>query len=708
MKGRFFALAILLLIWTTTANSQAPAPLLDKIVTPVNATSNVAVNVSLDPGFVLSGTILGDPAYVPNSIVAVSSTGSFTASINQTTHTYRIALPAGTYNLNVSFSTSNAAVTTFTYGDSTPVTVTADTTRNITLPTVSTSSITGNISNLNVLFPVRNVTFDSTTVPGFSDVTASSALDPSGNYSVQLPNGTFPVTLSQISRSLTTFSSSTLTTSPLGSAVVSGPANINFAAPTVPTATLSGTISITGSSSIPANTALLGADVSGFPLPITISSGSELLPSMGAYSFLFATGRSYGISPSIQVQLLAPPAPMGIFSPPDPGLPQPPLTANTIRNITYPALPGPAAPVTISGHVTVTGSTKPVPKVSVTATSSALSVGPDTFFEQHATTNANGDYSLVVPAGTYTLIFHAELAASGDFDGDGQADIGVFRPSNGTWYIIPSGSPTSFIVYQWGTTGDLVVPGDYDGDGEMDTAVFRPSNGTWYIVPSSKPGTFIVQQWGTSGDIPVPGDYDGDGKTDIAVFRPSSGTWFIIPSSNPSAPIITQWGTQGDIPVPGDYDGDNRTDVAVFRPSSGTWFILPSSNPGSPILKQWGTSGDIPVPGDYDGDGRTDFAVWRPSNGTWYIIPSGNPGVPIVQQWGTTGDIPAPADYDGDQIADIAVWRPSNGTWYIIPSSTPTNFTVTQWGTNGDVPVQKPIQKPIVEPDQNCSGCWDY
>jgi len=202
-----------------------------------------------------------------------------------------------------------------------------------------------------------------------------------------------------------------------------------------------------------------------------------------------------------------------------------------------------------------------------------------------------------------------------DMDGDGASDLLVWRASTGTWYWLTSSTnfdqarPRSV---QWGSSaaGDKPFTGDFDGDGRADVAVWRPSDGTWYWLNSSseyRHAAAGAKQWGNAGlgDVPLVGDFDGDGRSDLTVWRASTGTWYWLTSSSGYAynsARYVQWGNLalGDQPILADFDGDMKADVSVWRTSSSTWFWLTSSTGyaySSATGKQFGSaaSGDIPI-----------------------------------------------------------------------------------------------------------------
>ena len=245
-----------------------------------------------------------------------------------------------------------------------------------------------------------------------------------------------------------------------------------------------------------------------------------------------------------------------------------------------------------------------------------------------------------------------------DLDGDGKADLTVYRPSTGTWFTLRSStSYTASATFQWGRTatsrcrrlrrrrhdrprgvpavdrdcGSSVSrartssrPRRFSG---VSTATCRcPATTTATARPISRcigrpPGRgssgsrarTSPRSCHSSGASPATSRCRAITTATVRPISPCGGrppaTWFIRQSSTGYATFVSfQWGLDGDITVPGDYDGDGKTDLAVYRPSIGTWFIrLSSEGYATAVSISGALNGDTPVPGDFDGDGKTDL-----------------------------------------------------------------------------------------------------
>jgi hypothetical protein len=264
---------------------------------------------------------------------------------------------------------------------------------------------------------------------------------------------------------------------------------------------------------------------------------------------------------------------------------------------------------------------------------------------------------------------HSDAAAE-DFDGDGWADLAVFRPRDVTWYV-QGMAPVPF-----GRATDRPVAADYTGDGRAEPALYRASTSEWFVR-----GLPAVGFGRPRHDVPVPADYDGDGTVDIAVYRPSTSTLYVRGRAPVALPVRT-----GAVPVAGDWTGDGRAEVALAVTGTGVWWV-----PGRGTVPLGGAR-LVPAAHDFDGDGVLDPAGFDPRDTSYRYWASSVPSGQRPQQYVwpavdpvSCGARPVVGQLRPDVLRDGASEGPGaafcDGTWF-APHRAPVRY-----GVRGDVPV---------------------
>lgn len=162
-----------------------------------------------------------------------------------------------------------------------------------------------------------------------------------------------------------------------------------------------------------------------------------------------------------------------------------------------------------------------------------------------------------------------DIPIAGDWDGDSDDDIGGFDPNDNMFYLYtininvtpPTATPYG-TPFQFGESGDYPIVGDWDSDGDDDVGVFRVGSSTneFYFDIGLTGGQaeyslsdYGLSGYGNAGDIPIIGDWDSDGDDNIGVYRPSTEEFFTnnnVPniSANP-VPDIKANGSDGPITI---------------------------------------------------------------------------------------------------------------------------------------------------------------
>jgi len=264
------------------------------------------------------------------------------------------------------------------------------------------------------------------------------------------------------------------------------------------------------------------------------------------------------------------------------------------------------------------------------------------------------------------------LPVTGDFNGDGVTDIGVYI--DGQWFLDLNGNGRWDEGDLWaklGTQDDLPVTGDWDADGKTDIAIFGPAwpRDPWAI--SREPGLPDADNFPTGahaqGDSPrrmknmPPKPEDAtDGHRELRrTVRGAKRTDLID--------HVFHYGEAGDVPIAGDWNGDGIRQIGVFH--DGEWYLdLDGDGKFTERDKSFhfGQAGDIPVIGDFNGDGVDEIGVFR--DGKWIVDSNGNRRLDAqdkVFELGGAGDKPVVGDWNDDGTDDPGVFHPGKGADHV-------------------------------------------
>jgi serine-aspartate repeat-containing protein C/D/E len=259
-----------------------------------------------------------------------------------------------------------------------------------------------------------------------------------------------------------------------------------------------------------------------------------------------------------------------------------------------------------------------------------------------------------------TAVFGNENATpvTGDFNGDGVTDIGVYV--DGQWFLDLNGNGRWDEGDLWarlGTRDDLPVTGDWDADGKTDIGIYGPawSRDPWAI--SREPGLPDADNFPTHAPRkfknmpPKPEDATDGARMLRRTARGKSRADLID--------HVFHYGEPGDVPIAGDWNGDGVRQIGVFH--DGQWY-LDLDGDGKFTERDaafvFGQAGDIPVVGDFNGDGVDEIGVFR--NGKWIIDTNGNRKMDAkdkVFELGGAGDKPVVGDWNDDGVDDPGVYH---------------------------------------------------
>lgn len=301
--------------------------------------------------------------------------------------------------------------------------------------------------------------------------------------------------------------------------------------------------------------------------------------------------------------------------------------------------------------------------------------------------------------------------ATGDFNGDGHADLAVVNTGDKTVSILLANGDGTFqpqVTYATGNVPGAIVTGDFDADGKLDLAIVNNADKTISVLRGTGTGTFLAQVTYATGNNPVAlvtGDINQDGLPDLVVLNHDDKTIGVLMNHGDGTFTAQATYVTGNDPR-GISIGDSRLtgvpadgipDVAIANFADNTITILDGAGDGTllaPTAQTTISTGNGPIAvslADIADGGYASLTWLNYTDSTMSVIASQFDGSITGQANYNTG--PNPVAFTLGYFDQIAAPEPavlnSDGSVNVFPSSgnydgaygpTPTTYSTTQAG----------------------------
>jgi hypothetical protein len=345
--------------------------------------------------------------------------------------------------------------------------------------------------------------------------------------------------------------------------------------------------------------------------------------------------------------------------------------------------------------------------------------------------------SLIGDPGSVTASATAVHTVTGDFTGDGIADVVSFYnygnnqvkawlfPGTSTGSLGPPTVIWDSGVNAWNWNALTFLAGDFTGDGRTDVMAIHDDGGgrtTFWLFAGTGTGIAApVQVWDSgAGNFNwsraqfVAGDFNGDRKVDIGAFYDYGSARtkaFLWPGTTASTWTLTgpvwdsgvnNWNASQAKYVAGDFTGDGKADVLAFYNYGSAHtkaFLWPGIATGlGAVSAVWDSGvGNFDwsraqfVAGDFNGDGKADVVafydygsahtkafLWPGTTASTWTL-TGSVWDSGVNNWNTSQAKYVAGDFTGDGRADVLAfynYGSAHTKAWLWPGTTASTWTV--------------------------------